>query len=261
MKETRADTRLALLQAAGLHVVLFALMFAGFSVIPFISPYMVANVGLKETDLPYLYLGYWIGQSDKMAYKAHFGPHQMLIDGEWQAPPAAAGWQGPLDASGLWQPVFAGADSFVRNEYVYQDKKVQFFVAFYGVQNQSAELINSSNTLFDDDVWQYHGQNKMAVQISGSGRVPIKETRLGSSANSQLVWSWYWVGGRNLQSSALVKLNEAWVRLSGGRPGSLVIAIASDFDLSPAEARPLMERFLADHLGNFEMVLLRSIIE
>ncbi len=32
-----------------------ALMFAGFSVIPFISPYMVANVGLKETDLPWLY--------------------------------------------------------------------------------------------------------------------------------------------------------------------------------------------------------------
>jgi predicted MFS family arabinose efflux permease len=31
------------------------LMFAGFSVIPFIAPYMVANVGLKETDLPYLY--------------------------------------------------------------------------------------------------------------------------------------------------------------------------------------------------------------
>lgn len=32
-----------------------ALIFGGFSVIPFISPYMVANVGLKETDLPYLY--------------------------------------------------------------------------------------------------------------------------------------------------------------------------------------------------------------
>lgn len=31
------------------------LMFAGFSVIPFISPYLVANVGLNETDLPYVY--------------------------------------------------------------------------------------------------------------------------------------------------------------------------------------------------------------
>ncbi len=29
MKETRADTRTALLQALGLHAVLFALMFAG----------------------------------------------------------------------------------------------------------------------------------------------------------------------------------------------------------------------------------------
>ena len=36
-------------------VFMFALMFAGFSVIPFIAPYMVANVGLRETDLPYLY--------------------------------------------------------------------------------------------------------------------------------------------------------------------------------------------------------------
>lgn len=35
---------------------MFTLMFAGFSVIPFISPYMVTNVGLTETDLPYLYL-------------------------------------------------------------------------------------------------------------------------------------------------------------------------------------------------------------
>jgi predicted MFS family arabinose efflux permease len=36
-------------------VFMFALMFAGFTVIPFIAPYMVANVGLEETDLPYLY--------------------------------------------------------------------------------------------------------------------------------------------------------------------------------------------------------------
>ncbi len=38
------------------YALMGALMFAGFSVIPFISPYMVSNVGLKETDLPLLYL-------------------------------------------------------------------------------------------------------------------------------------------------------------------------------------------------------------
>jgi leucyl-tRNA---protein transferase len=35
--------------------------------------------------LPYLYLGYWISQSPKMAYKAQFRPVEQLIGGQWQA--------------------------------------------------------------------------------------------------------------------------------------------------------------------------------
>ena len=37
-----------------------------------------------ELQLSYLYLGYWIAQSRKMAYKINFQPMQGLIDGRWQ---------------------------------------------------------------------------------------------------------------------------------------------------------------------------------
>lgn len=37
----------------------------------------------KTLNLPYLYLGYWIKDSQKMAYKQNFKPLEKLIDGEW----------------------------------------------------------------------------------------------------------------------------------------------------------------------------------
>ncbi len=38
----------------------------------------------RELGLPYLYLGYYIKESEKMAYKAKFQPMEGLIDDHWQ---------------------------------------------------------------------------------------------------------------------------------------------------------------------------------
>jgi arginyl-tRNA--protein-N-Asp/Glu arginylyltransferase len=38
----------------------------------------------KQLGLAHVYLGYWIDRSGKMAYKAQFGPHELLVGGEWR---------------------------------------------------------------------------------------------------------------------------------------------------------------------------------
>ncbi len=38
----------------------------------------------RAQGLPYVYLGYWIQQSPKMAYKSNFQPLELYIDGQWQ---------------------------------------------------------------------------------------------------------------------------------------------------------------------------------
>ena len=39
----------------------------------------------KRLGLAYVYLGYWIKESKKMSYKAHFAPMHLLLNGEWCA--------------------------------------------------------------------------------------------------------------------------------------------------------------------------------
>ena len=38
----------------------------------------------RQLGLPYVYLGYWVPESRKMAYKSRFRPSEVLIGGAWR---------------------------------------------------------------------------------------------------------------------------------------------------------------------------------
>ncbi len=97
--QTHVDSRLVEFRANGalLMVSIIDLLPDGLSsVYTFYDPKMPgASLGTyailwqamqcQKLDLPYLYLGYWIRDSRKMAYKANFRPLEGLVQGQWEA--------------------------------------------------------------------------------------------------------------------------------------------------------------------------------
>jgi leucyl-tRNA---protein transferase len=63
------------------------------SVYTFYEPEQTASFGtynilwqieqVRKAGLPYLYLGYWIKESRKMAYKSHYCPFEIYLNGKW----------------------------------------------------------------------------------------------------------------------------------------------------------------------------------
>jgi arginine-tRNA-protein transferase len=95
--QSRVNTRLIEFRDAGKLMMVSIVDVLGdgmSSVYTFFEPAVTASFGTynilwqieqcRILDLPYLYLGYWIRNSRKMAYKANFQPIEGLVGGEWR---------------------------------------------------------------------------------------------------------------------------------------------------------------------------------
>lgn len=161
--------------------------------------------------------------------------------------PTVEHWQG--DERGLddWRPMYAEPDRLVQASYRRGEMNIGLYLLQYRYDAQGSDLIRYDNRITDDVVWRRAGESVRRVALSDGEEREVREMVLrGWDGKSRIVWYWYQVGDTVTIQPAAVKLLEAWARLRRSDEGSLLVALAIDYQLESGVARAQLEDFIAD---------------
>ena len=167
----------------------------------------------------------------------------------WQPelPAGRNGWEGPYSDASTWEPHFSGA---VERRGVYRKggQKVEVYLAFYPIQTQGAELINSQNRLFDNKASRRLAEGSFQVPLPEGGVWPVHTTQVASEDKSRVVWDWYEVDGDATTNRILAKAYEVRGRLSASHKGSAAWVLSAQYELTTGEAERKLASFVTDML-------------
>ena len=159
--------------------------------------------------------------------------------------PAAAGGWSVTESFTDWKPRYLNPADERQSSYSSGEQNVGVYLAYYGRQEQGAELINSQNVMVvqKHPVWHEPMQGPREVQI-GDTTIDLIESRIESSYQRLLVWHWMRVAGRDVNNEYVGKVYEALGRLGGGGRDGFGIVIYAPYTEAPDEAQVQMQAFL-----------------
>jgi EpsI family protein len=149
-----------------------------------------------------------------------------------------------MEYMSTWGPLWQSADIELYKKLAKEDgKKVEIYLAGYGKQQQGKEIINSKNRRFDSGLWKKKGSAKRTLEIDPSKKIVVKEDVIQSgSGEKRVVWSWYYVGGRETVSDLKAKLYGI-LGVFQGRTDATAILISSKMK-DEDESRQVLKEFV-----------------
>ena len=154
-------------------------------------------------------------------------------------------WQ-PGPAFTDWTPHWLGADRQFRGSFTQAGQQILLEVDYYATQRQDAELINSQNFMVRQKhpVWSQMSESRTQVSVAGQPRT-VRQALLKSTTGQRLlVWQWNVINGQREVSDARAKLILAAERVRLARDDGAAILVAAPYTDNPAEAAPILARFI-----------------
>lgn len=161
-------------------------------------------------------------------------------------PAPAAGWQGPLDATGRWRPQYTGG--LLERQAIYRTpdgQPVDVFVAVYGLGTSvGAEMISFGNVIFPEEhsslaVDAYHH-----LSLPDGTSLKVREVVAGYGGDRKLVWHWFVVGERPVLNPYATKALEALAFVTRSAHSERIVAINTPLDDAAAQR---LEAFIQAH--------------
>lgn len=153
-----------------------------------------------------------------------------------------------------WTPQFINPTLHYQQEYriknatgdMNNQQLVGLYIAYYAVQKQGSELINSQNIMIRQKhpVWSQMSEAEHAVQLKNQTET-VLETDLRSSNEELLIWHWNMIDDQVVVNSYKAKIMEAIKQLSGNTDGEYAIVIYTHFDKpDKAGSRQRLQQFI-----------------
>ncbi|HEY1288925.1 MAG TPA: exosortase A [Burkholderiales bacterium] len=172
------------------------------------------------------------------------------------APAAASGWSLEPQKDMHWRPHYPGAAASTLAVYRKGEISVAVYLGYYRNQHPGAELVGSQNLVAgaSPSPWSRIGESTDAVELP-SGKVQLRQTRLGSATGRLLVWDWYRIGGRDLSNPYVAKALLARDKLLRRADDSVAIVLAAPYEARPQAAAETLRMFAREMLPAIDHAL------
>ncbi|MCK5664849.1 MAG: EpsI family protein, partial [Thiotrichaceae bacterium] len=163
-----------------------------------------------------------------------------------------------------WTPQYINPSAHYQTEYKPSgttgvDTEVGLYLAYYAVQQQDSELINSQNIMIPQKhpVWSQLREEKQTISIQNQTEI-VLETHLTSNQSDLLIWHWNVIAGKVIINSYEAKLIEAFNKLSGNTQGEYAVAVYTQLDKKDLQtSRKKLQQFV----NNMDPVIRNSFNE
>lgn len=187
------------------------------------------------------------------------------VDGEYGQiviPQGSDTWQQRSENAWKWTPRVVHADREVSQFYssINGDDEaiIQLYVAQYLEQKQGAEVVNSSNKLFNNQMsfWRVSHKTSKTISIGGHS-VDVTSAVVRGPRWNLLVWHWYRVGNDYTANNYVAKFREVEARLVDSRRDAAILTVATpigigDVEQETAVAAKKLQQFLNGVMPDLE---------